>query len=275
MNPFWRRRIFVGGASLAAAVAINLLLKWQFERLGPSDFTSGYLLLAGVVFLTSYHWRKRFPFWPLGKVSTWLQAHIYVALILCTVFWTHVGAWHVPQGTLELLLYVFFLTVAASGIYGLVITRRIPRRLAKLREEFVYERIIALRETVRRQAHGVVVGLATEQDAPTICDFYLTRLVPFFDRPRGLWYYMRPTSRLRNAIHREIVDLQRYYSPEEKLASETLTELVDRRDDMDYHDALQCQLKAWLFLHIGMTYGLLVLVAVHTVLVHAFHGGMR
>jgi hypothetical protein len=51
--------------------------------------------------------------------------------------------------------------------------------------------------------------------------------------------------------------------------------LIDRRDDLDYHEALQRQLKSWMFAHISLTYALLLFAAMHTIMVHAFWGGAR
>jgi hypothetical protein len=44
---------------------------------------------------------------------------------------------------------------------------------------------------------------------------------------------------------------------------------------LDYHRALQLALKLWLFVHIPLTYGLLIFTALHIVLVFGFSGGAR
>ena len=51
---------------------------------------------------------------------------------------------------------------------------------------------------------------------------------------------------------------------------EELTEIVAAKDELDYQFALQLVLKAWLFLHVPLTYALLTLIAVHLVLVYGF-----
>jgi hypothetical protein len=177
-----------------------------------------------------------------------------------------------PTGILETTLYFLFVSVSGSGLYGLRVTRVAPKRLTKLREQIIWERIPALRHAVQQRAHGLILELVEIEEAPTIMDFYRHRLLSFFQRRRSLWYYIYPTSRLRNKIMAEMSALQRYYSSCESAADGRLRRLVDQRDDLDYHDALQRKLKLWLFVHIGLTYALVVLVLFHTVMAHAFQG---
>jgi hypothetical protein len=68
-------------------------------------------------------------------------------------------------------------------------------------------------------------------------------------------------------------DLRRYLSDDEQTGCERLFTLVRRKDDLDFHDARQKTLKLWLFVHIGLTYALILLATLHAVLAHAFHGG--
>ena len=271
MLSFAKRRLINGTFT---AVFIALVCFWVQRRsaeLERSTFQTGYLLLGLVGFLVSYNWRKKLPSLPLGSSSLWLQAHIYGGIGAIAVFLLHTGV-RFPDGILETTLYFLFVSVAGSGLYGLKLTRSVPRRLSKLREQVIWERIPAFRSTVGRQAHQLILELVAIERAPTIVDFYKHRLLPFFERPRSTWYYAYPTSRLRNKIMAEMSALERYYSSSESAADSRLRRLVDQRDDLDYHDALQRKLKFWLFVHIGLTYALVALALVHAVMAHAFRG---
>ena len=114
--------------------------------------------------------------------------------------------------------------------------------------------------------------LVEESASDTVADFYVAELSAFFVRPRGLRYFLRPTSRRRNELQSKLTALSRYCSPNEQQARQQLSRLIDRRDDLDYHNALQGQLKWWLFGHIALTYMLLLLSGLHVILVHAFQG---
>jgi hypothetical protein len=95
----------------------------------------------------------------------------------------------------------------------------------------------------------------------------------FFGRSRGWGYLLRPTAARRRSLMREMQDLGRYLSEQEQAACERLFALVRRKDDLDFHDARQRALKLWLFVHIALTYALVLLALLHGLLAHAFHGG--
>jgi hypothetical protein len=73
----------------------------------------------------------------------------------------------------------------------------------------------------------------------------------------------------------EVTGLERYATDDEKVALNALAELVELKDELDYQYAHQGILKTWLFLHIPLTYVLLILASVHGYLAHAFAGGFR
>jgi peptidoglycan biosynthesis protein MviN/MurJ (putative lipid II flippase) len=54
-----------------------------------------------------------------------------------------------------------------------------------------------------------------------------------------------------------------------------LAALVREKDTLDLHRAMQLLLKGWLFVHIPLTYGMLVFASLHVVVVYAFSGGAR
>jgi hypothetical protein len=69
--------------------------------------------------------------------------------------------------------------------------------------------------------------------------------------------------------------VKRYLNAEEKTRMSELQVLVEQKDGLDYHHALQKVLKLWLFVHVPLTYSLLIFTFVHVVLVFAFSGGAR
>ena len=124
-------------------------LAWFFKALNDNfqhaSHMSGYILLASILFLTAFNIRKRLTFLPgIGTAAQWMQIHIYVGFSTIVVFGTHI-AWRIPDGWFEGFLALLYLVVTGSGIYGLLITRVIPKRLTAIGEEVVFERIPALR----------------------------------------------------------------------------------------------------------------------------------
>lgn len=272
MRPYAYQRIWNTGVLLLVLVIVWLIVRSQERHLVSSAFTTGYLLIGAVVFLALYNVRKKLPFLPLGSSATWLTWHLYVGLGTLALFGMHVGL-TLPRGILDSFLACIYLLTFTSGVIGLYFTRTIPAQLARVGEEVIYERIPAFRRQVRQQAADVVLESVSASGATTLADFYTRRLYAFFVRPRSPWYQLRPTTRLRRGLMREMEDLRRYLSDQEQRACEKLFALIRRKDDLDYHEARQGVLKGWLFVHIALSYTLVFLAGLHGLLAHAFAGG--
>ena len=272
MKSFVRRR-FQHGALTAAALGI--VIAWTGYRratLQHASFDTGYLLFAVIVFLALYHLRKKLPILPWTTSAGWLQLHVYVGLASAVLFGLHVS-WRIPSGVLEVVLATLYAATFASGLVGLYWTRTLPPKLARVSEEVIFERIPILRAQLRDRAQSVVIRMVRSAGATTLGEFYGERLHPFFERPRGFGYLLRPNNRQRRRLLAELTEVSRYLSEAEQETCEQLFALVRRCDDLDYHAALQWRLKAWLFVHIALTYPLLAVASVHGWLAHLFEGG--
>ncbi len=270
---FIRRRLFSILLTFAVLASLVYWAHYQKSTLGHAAFGTGYFLLAAIFFLALYNVRKKLPVLPWASSAEWLQAHIYVSLGTVLLFGLHVD-WRLPTGILDSTLAGLYFATFVSGILGLVWTRTIPVRLARVSEEVIYERIPMLRGQLRDRAQKAVLETVRASGATTLGEFYSRRLHRFFEKSRGLGYFLRPSNRLRRRLLAELTEVNRYLSPPERATSEQLFALVRRRDDLDFHAALQWRLKAWLFLHIGLTYPLLLVACLHGLLAHLFDGGV-
>ena len=260
-------------------VAITLIivsaLLWSVHSLNQSlrhsSFFSGYLLLGSFVVLAALGMRKRLSFLPgIGNANAWMQVHIYVGLGTFALFGMHLG-WHVPNGIFECTLAMLFLIVGGSGIYGLAITRLYPKRLTSVGGEVVFETIPGRRIQLARQARALV--LKSSQSTDVLARFYMNHLAEFLEQPRGWLYWLAPNGNLKRQLLGQIGELDRYLAEEDRQFGKKLSAIVEDRDRLDYHHALQSRLKLWLFVHIGFTYSLLLFSFVHMFLAHAFWGG--
>ncbi len=272
MRYFTRRRVRNIGLAMIALPGIWLWTNMLARSLRPPAYATGYLLLSAVLFLALYNVRKKLPFLPLGSSAAWLQWHLYVGMGSIGVFALHAGIrW--PTGVLNTALASIYLATAASGLVGLYLTRTIPHQLSRVGEEAIYERIPALHYQVRQQASEAVLDSVAASGATTLADFYIARLYGFFHRSRGPWYFIRPTTALRRSLMHELRAVRRYLSEHEQAACERLFALLRRKDDLDFHAARQKLLKTWLFVHISLTYALVVMALLHGLLALAFRGG--
>ncbi|HWE94891.1 MAG TPA: hypothetical protein VG269_13075 [Tepidisphaeraceae bacterium] len=269
---FAMRRLRQAVATALVATAVCLWLRARHFALRPDAFDSGWVLGVLVLLLAAYNLRKKLTFLPLGRSSTWLQLHIYLALLSVIAFAAHTHL-RLPRGPLEISLACLYLGVAGSGIAGLVLTRVLPVCLSTRGEEVIFERIPQFRRKLRILAEIAVLRSVTEADQTTLSDFYTRRLARFFGEPRNFWLHLFQSQRPRRRLLAELADLDRYLDPAEREIAADLRDLVEVKDDLDYHHTLQATLKGWLFVHLPLTYGLLLVGAVHVVVVHAFRGG--
>jgi hypothetical protein len=272
MRYFVRRRLIGAGVALAALGGVWLWAERLRVRLEPPSFFTGWLLLGSLAFLSLFQVRKKLPAPPLGTAAGWMQVHIYTGLATAGLYLVHTPRFW-PNGALEITLAALYWTTFTSGVIGLYWTRTLPRRLSRLGHEFIYERIAAERGRLREQAHAAVLTGVRSGGETTLGELYNARLHDFFSTHRGWLYRFYPNSKLRKLLLAELTDATRYLSDNERKMAEKLFALVRERDDLDYSEALQWRLKAWLFVHIALTYPLLLAAGLHAWTAHLFYGG--
>ena len=272
LNWFSRRRLrnTIRTASVIAVLAGVVM--WMDQSLLHSSFFTGYVLIGSLFLLAAFGMRKRLPMiGGIGSAAFWMQMHIYVGLGSFAVFAMHI-AFRFPDGMLESILATLYCVVFFSGLYGLWATRTIPRKLTNVGEEVIFERIPLFKRNLARQAQTIVMESC--ERTPVLARFYANRLSGFFERRRSLAYLLVPTGRMRRQLISEIEELDRFLAQEDRSVSRKLAIMVRKKDDLDYHTAMQGRLKVWLFVHIAMTYSLLIFSVVHGVLAHSFGGGI-
>lgn len=273
MKAFARRRATLTMVTVFAAAGLLAVSHVVSTTLYSGDYVTGWVLLGMIIFLAAYNIRKSIPFLPLGSSAAWLQAHIYCALLTAVVFAVHVD-FSIPNGFLESILAGLYVTVFGSGVLGLYISRRYPRRLTALGQEVFFEQIPVHRRRIQENVEELVLKCNSDSGRSAISDFYLIRLKSFLDRPRDFLSHVifGGSSRWRR-IKREIDDQHRYLNSDERIVLDSITELVRRKYELDCQHALQAALKYWFFVHVPLTWALLVFAVFHSMLVHAWSGG--
>ena len=272
------RHVVLRALGLGSFVAACAAAVWWHERLRPEHprlvYLTGWCLLGLMLYLTAYNLRKKLAFLPLVSSRLWLQAHIWLGLFTGLVFLLHLQSrW--PAGVFENLLALLFVGVTVSGLLGWGLSRTLPARLTAVGGEVPFEHIPVIRRSLRERAEGLVVGGIAEARAATLADFYTARLAGFFAAPANFRAHLFASRRPLNHLLEQLVEVKRFLGPEEKRRLDELALLVRQKDATDLHRTTQLLLKGWLFVHIPLTYGLLLFSFVHVVLVYAYSGGAR
>lgn len=271
MSPLLVRRIcFSTGLFLLSVATFFLWRVWR-AALRPDAIFTGLLLFAVILGLTLFNARKKLPFLPLVRASTWLQVHIYAGWFCLFVFLLHIR-FRLPDGAFENVLALVFCIVILSGFFGLFISRDLPPRMARSGEPLLYERIPAFRLRIQREVEELVRQAERETESSTLGNFYVEYLREFFTRRPRAFSALRRGERQWHALLAETNALERYLNEREKVIAAEIRDWIETKQNLDFQDASQRLLKLWLFVHIPFTYSLILLGLAHGILAMLYAG---
>ena len=92
-----RRRIYYSAVAAITFAGIAWLQADYGTGLRRTQFFDGWILLAGILFLTLFNLRKKLPMLPLGRASNWTRIHVF------TGFFTVLNSPQLCAGTKLLL----------------------------------------------------------------------------------------------------------------------------------------------------------------------------
>jgi hypothetical protein len=271
VSPLIARRVgFVAGLIFLSALTFAA---WKLLRasLQPDAIYTGLLLLFLVLGLALFNARKKLPFLPLAKAATWLQIHVYAGWFCLLVFFLHIR-FRLPTGPMEITLAVIFCIVVLSGAFGLYISRNLPPRMTASGETLLYERIPAYRLHIQRNVEDLVRKAESETESSTLADFYVQRLRNFFARVPPAVSALASTDRGLHTLLAEVNALDRYLNEQERAIANDIRDWIETKQNLDFQYAAQRLLKIWLFVHIPLTYGLILLGITHGIIATLYAG---
>jgi hypothetical protein len=265
-----RRRVLSLTVTLMAVGATASAMQTIVNRMGDASTFTGWTLLAATAGLYLLSLRKKLPQYRLGPVSAWLQMHTYMGSFASVIFLMHIG-WPI-RGWFESTLAACFAFVAGSGIVLAFLNRTTPKRLAAIKQDYRLEQIPQLQLALAQNAHQVAVSSVAVGEGATLAEFYQRRLLPYLHNPRNWLYSLLPNGFARRQLLRELNDLDRYLADNGRLNRESMVAIIQSKDDLDYHYALQYRLRLVFLMHVALTWSLALMIAVHVVLVYRFQG---
>lgn len=275
LHPFRAR----GGPCLAVfagAAVIWLAVQVLNAGLRPAALYTGFALLSLCAVLTLFNARKKLPFLPLGSAQAWLRFHVCAGWLSVVLFGFHLD-WEWPKSGFNALLATVFLLVALSGVVGIWLSRHLPPRLARSGEPLTYERLPRLRAELAAEARQLCLpadeataAQGEALDSTLFGDFYTRRLHPYLHARVPWLLALRDVDTRHRAVAADLQALRRYMNDAERNRADELTSLIEAARNLDFQQSAQRLLKLWLFIHIPFTYGLLILVAAHVLIILAY-----
>lgn len=266
---FRQRRLLAAAVTVFASLAFWYLHKRVVDHLGHAAFFSGCSLLACLFLLYALGFRKRLVMLPLWSVACWTQIHIYTGIFAFVVYLAHVPTF-LANGIFESVLSWLFLGVSLSGLYGVYVSRTAPRKLTSVPGEFRFDQIPWHRQKIYDRATNVLKSLDLSLASPVLANYFRSSLLPYFAGGVPIDFLIVPNSARRRKLLLGLGELERYLSPEVLPASGELAALVRKRDELDFHYAVQWRLRVWLVLHAMLSTLLILASLAHVFLVLSF-----
>jgi hypothetical protein len=269
--------------SLLIAVISGALfwLVWIYGNgLRDPRYLDGWVLAGGMSVQLYFHIAiKRASLSPKSAMH-WRKIHIFLGYLLITAFISH-SDFSLPDTGIEWALWAGFVLVTLSGIFGTYLAWSLPAKHG-IDERIGYDRIPTRRVELARDVHAAVaksdpataaVALPAPPYDAWIMDLYTTHLRDFFQGQRNYTAHLIGSQRPLKRLTDQIDNLSGYVDQpsQEKLAA--IRNLVVEKDRLDFAHVYLGLSKGWLFVHVPVTYALVVLTVLHILVVYAFSSG--
>jgi hypothetical protein len=267
---------------LLAAISGGLFwLVWIYgSGLRDPRYLDGWVLAGGMSLQISFHIAVKTNSLSPKSAMRWRKIHILLGYLLIAAFISHTD-FSLPESGFEWALWTGFVLVTLSGIFGTYLAWWLHAK-CEIDERVGYDRIPDLRAELARDVETTVAKIdpdaaASPLPAPPydawINDLYVTHLRDFFQGQHNTIAHLigsqRPLKRLTN----EIENLSRYVDPKSQQKLAAISSLVVEKHRLDFARVYLGLTKGWLFVHVPVTYALIVLTILHVLIVYAFASG--
>ena len=256
-------------------------LVWIYANgLRDPRYLDGWVLAGGMALQLSFHIAKTAGL-SLKSAMRWRKLHIFVGYLLIAAFISHAG-FSLPDTNFEWALWTGFVLVTLSGIFGTYLAWSLKAK-GRIDEGVSYDRIPTLRvelELAFLRAVAETDPTAAAIDLPGlphdawITDLYTTHLGDFFQGPRNFTAHLIGSQRPLKRLTDEIDNLSRYVDQQSQVKLAAIRNLVVEKDRLDFARVSLGLTRGWLFVHVPVTYALIVLTVLHVLVVYAFSSGV-
>ena len=265
----------------------------QHGRVGgsPLGLIYGGVSFAIFIFAASYGLRRKFPAMRIGRMQTWLKAHIWFSVLTIPLIALHAG--FSAGGPMTHLLLALYALVMLSGFFGLALQHFLPRLMKEaVPLETIFEQIPHVRQLLFDAAQkiraslepapvevvpapeAVTAGAPAEPapvapPAPRPPDESEVLVKKTLDETILPYFAARRGDRMALGDARAAAEFFRTFkisvSPEWQSRIEDLQGWCEERRQLDLQTKLQHWLHGWLLVHAPASFLLLILTLWHAV----------
>lgn len=248
-----------------AAILVYFLVDVQPRHNGGSwlGYTLGTLGLALIVWLSMLGIRKRAITRGRWSLKAWTSAHVYLGLALIVIATLHTGfqfGWNVHT-----LAYVLMMLVIFSGVYGISVYSALPRGLSDSRSEMTGPQMIDAVNSLDKQIQGAAQPLS-DADSEVV-------LGSLGEDAFGGGVWRRLSGNYPRCGNRRALQIMRdrlsQATGKQAAAIEQVVTLLERKaaalQRVRGYVQRRALLEIWLYVHIPLTFVLIVALLVHVV----------
>ncbi|PHQ79058.1 MAG: hypothetical protein COB66_07635 [Coxiella sp. (in: Bacteria)] len=242
----------------------------QRYQIALISYITGWSLGTLVLLLMLLTVIRKLPFFSICNARFWSQCHIYIGLFAVAIFLYHVdNGW--PKGIFNNVLLISFLISTLSGLFGIFVYRRVPKKLLRQGPYIPSQDMLFEYNRIKLEAEHALKEASLESDCQPIQKFYLKHLFNFFNAPSNTFRYIfgLPNNK-EHFLQRELTSMLRYANESEQHCLTRLITLMNDKNSLDYIYAQKLLLKRWLVVHIPLAYVVCLLIVIHIILVSAF-----
>ena len=253
----------------------------------PIGLTYGIVGFAMMIFAALLSVRKKFPVIRIGRAKVWMRAHLWLGFLSYPIILFH-SAFSLG-GSLTTTLMVLFTIVFVSGIAGALFQHYMPMRITrKVPMETIYDQIESVIGQLCNEADDLMVQLVPAMEAIPVAEVVGDRTLPLNRAARELDtkdlqpirtlyadkvqpYLLKPGDYRHELANDEIAAT--IFDQVRKMSPGLTTEFIDdlqniclEKRQLDKQIRLHRWLHAWLFVHLPISWALLLLGAVHAVI---------
>jgi hypothetical protein len=243
-------------------------------------YLDGWVLAGGMIFQLYFHIAIKMGSLTPKSASALRKFHIFLGLLLITAFVSH-SDFSLPDTGFEWALWTCFVLVTLSGIFGTYLAWALKAK-REIDERIGYDRIAARRAELAQEVHATITTIdpATVEislPAPAydawIAELYANHLRDFFQGQRNITAHLIGSQRPLKQLTEEIDSLLPYVDKRSQEKLETIKTWVIEKDRLDFARVHLALTRGWLFVHVPVTYALIVLAVLHVAVVYAFSSG--
>lgn len=259
-----------------------LLLVWIYgAALRDPRYLDGWILAGGMALQIAFHVARKTASMSPKSAMRWRKFHIVLGYVLIAAFISH-SDFSLPDTAFEWALSASFVLVALSGIFGAYLAWSLKAKRS-IGDVASYDRIPDRRAELAQLVHALVTtgdpsigatGLPVPPQGAWIKDLYANGLQDFFERPGDIGPHLIGSQRPLKQQLDEIESLARFVDKEGAAKLAAIKELVIEKDQLDFARVHLALTRAWLFIHVPVTYALIVLTVLHVLVVYAFSSGV-